>query len=192
MRRILIPSSIAAAMFVATPVLAHNETISLSSSFLSGLLHPLTGFDHLLAMIAFGIWFSLQNSKQSYSLPTTLLVMLIAGFGLGVTGLNLPMIEGGILSSLLVIGLLVATATKLKAQIALPLTGAFALFHGFAHGAEIGSSLAGLFMIGFVLSCAVTVMISSKASLKLQAKMPLVNKFIGLLIAMTGLSLVAG
>ncbi len=191
MRRILIPSSMAAAMFVATPALAHNETVSLSSSLLSGLLHPLTGFDHLLAMIAFGIWFSLQNAKQVYSLPSILLVMLVAGFGLGMSGLNLPMVEGGILSSLFVIGLLVATATKLKAQIALPLTGVFALFHGFAHGAEIGSAFAGLFMIGFILSCALTVMISSKLSLNLQAKIPLITKFIGLLIAMTGLSLVA-
>lgn len=190
MRLILASSSLAVTMFTATPALAHTESLNLSSSFFSGLLHPFTGVDHFIAMIAFGIWFSLQDKGNNY-LPGTLLAMLVAGFAIGVAGFSLPFIEGGILCSILVTGLLVASAAKLCASLSYCLIGVFALFHGVAHGAEIGSALAVLFMVGFILTCGLVIAIASKASLWIQTKSPNVIRFIGLIISMTGLSLIA-
>jgi len=191
MRRIFFPSSMIALLFAATPAFAHTETVTLSSSFLSGLLHPLTGFDHLLAMIAFGAWFSLQPKVQHKTLPLTLVTMLLVGFGIGVSGFGLPMVEGGILSSVLILGLLVASTTQLKSILALPLTAVFALLHGFAHGSEIAASIAIVFMIGFVLSCIAVVFATMKLSDLMQEKLPLAVILTGIGISLTGLSWIA-
>lgn len=191
MRRILFSSSMAVMMFAASPAFAHNETVSLSSSLLSGVLHPLTGFDHLLAMLAFGIWFTLQAKEQHKSMPLTFVLMLLAGFVLAISGFVLPAIEGVILSSVLILGLLVATTTRLKSIVALPLTALFAIFHGFAHGAETGSSITALFMLGFICSSTAIIYAAASTCKTIQTKLPVATKFIGLMIAMTGLSLVA-
>lgn len=191
MRRILFSSSMAVMLFAASPAFAHNETVSLSSSLLSGVLHPLTGLDHLLAMFAFGIWFALQAKEQHKSMPLTFILMLLAGFVLATSGFVLPAIEGVILSSVLILGLLVATTARLKSLIALPLTALFAIFHGFAHGAETGSSITALFMLGFICSSIAIIYAAAFACKTIQMKLPAATKFIGLMIAMTGLSLVA-
>ncbi|MGH1462932.1 MAG: HupE/UreJ family protein [Neptuniibacter sp.] len=190
MRRLLLTSTAVATISTALPVFAHTDSISSSSSFLAGLLHPLTGFDHLLAMIAFGIWLTFQGRSQQRTLPLTLIATLLIGFMLGINGISLPVVEGGIVSSVLIIGLLIATKSRLKLAIALPITAMFALFHGFAHGAEAGSAMTVLFATGFLVACTALLLTSFIAGKMIYTQLPAATKLIGLMIAMTGLSLV--
>lgn len=117
---------------------------------LSGLLHPFTGIDHLLAMLAIGIWAALQTRTLKLAIPASFLGALLLGFLMGVAGLNLPMVETGISLSVLLLGVLIATsALKLPTLACLGLAAGFALFHGYAHGAEATGSL-WAFAVGFL------------------------------------------
>jgi urease accessory protein len=108
--------------------------------FTSGLLHPLTGADHLSAMLAVGLWSALIARKAWPDLlwaPLGFAGMLLVGALLGFGGAQLPAVEPMIAASLLVIGLLVFTRTALPGLAAAALVGAFAVFHGVAHGHEL-------------------------------------------------------
>lgn len=115
----------------ATPDHAHTN-------FIAGLLHPLTGMDHLLAMLALGVWSALAL-RRVWLAPAAFVAMLAMGALASRTGLSVPAVEPMIASSLLVLGLLVATRRALPAAAALGLTGFFAFFHGAAHGQELAT-----------------------------------------------------
>lgn len=110
-----------------------------STSLLLGLQHPLTGVDHMLAMLAVGIWSALTHSKlrQVILAPISFFAMLLVGVLLGIAGMRLPGIEPVIMTSLLVLGLLVASCTAMRGWISVLLIGFFALFHGLAHGVAL-------------------------------------------------------
>lgn len=105
-----------------------------------GFLHPLLGIDHLLAMLAVGLWAAQQGSNRLWQLPVAFLGMMILGSTAGTTWL-LPSVETGILSSLLVLGLMLMLAIRLPAMLDLLIVGFFALFHGYAHAAEMPQRL---------------------------------------------------
>jgi len=115
--------------------------------FSAGLAHPFTGLDHLAAMAAVGLWsgLTLQGARR-WAAPASFAALLLCGALMAAAGLQLPVIEPMIAVSLLVIGLLVATARKLPAAVMATLVGAFALFHGAAHGQELvgAAALAGM------------------------------------------------
>ncbi|UHL63550.1 HupE/UreJ family protein [Paralcaligenes sp. KSB-10] len=126
-----------------------------SNMFLSGLIHPLTGFDHLFAMLAVGLWSALahKNLRQAAWTPVSFLCLLLAGAFMGIAGLRLPAVEPIITASVLVLGLLVASRLSLPTWAGAALVGFFAIFHGMAHGSELpesGSALA--FVAGFMLT----------------------------------------
>ena len=104
--------------------------------FIDGFLHPLGGPDHLAAMLAVGCWSAL-TARRLWLGPLSFASMLLAGALIGLAGLDLPAVEPVIAASLLVLGLLVATRSELPALAAAVLVGAFAVFHGMAHGAEL-------------------------------------------------------
>ena len=107
-----------------------------AATFLSGLVHPVSGIDHLLAMVAVGLW-SAMTTRRVWLAPITFAAMLLVGAMLGLSGLELPAVEPMIASSLLVLGLLVATKAQVPAALAAGIVGLFAVFHGVAHGTEL-------------------------------------------------------
>lgn len=121
----------------STGASAHLGTDSgVHHSFLDGLLHPLTGMDHMAAMLAVGLW-SAITARRVWLAPASFAGMLMVGAILGLGGLQLSGVEPMIAASLLVLGLLVATRTQLPGVLAASMVGMFAVFHGIAHGTEL-------------------------------------------------------
>jgi len=121
---------------------------------MAGFLHPLTGADHLAAMVAVGFWSALAARRAWPDLlwaPLAFAGMLLAGWLMGLAGLQLPAVEPMIAASLLVLGLLVLTQRRLPPLAAAALVGVFAVFHGIAHGQELaGESGAALTLAGML------------------------------------------
>ncbi|MES2878077.1 MAG: HupE/UreJ family protein [Pseudomonadota bacterium] len=146
-----------AACALSTGARAHIGTeigLHFEIGLLDGLLHPLTGLDHLAAMLAVGLWSAL-TARRLWTAPLAFAAMLLAGALLGLSGVELPAVEPMIAASLLVLGLLVASRTRLPAGLAAALVGGFAVFHGVAHGTELAGAswapLAGLLITTVML-----------------------------------------
>src|SRR5438552_13637461 len=107
-----------------------------SSGFLRGFSHPLTGLDHIVAMVAVGLWAAQRGGRSIWLVPVTFVIVMALGGVLGAAGIALPWVERGIIASVLVLGVLIAAAVRLPLAAATLLVGLFALFHGHAHGAE--------------------------------------------------------
>ena len=122
-------------------------------AFFAGLLHPLTGLDHLAAMLALGVWSALAL-KRVWMAPLAFVAMLAVGALVGMAGFAVPAVEPMIASSLLVLGLLVALRRALPLAAALALTGFFAFFHGAAHGQELAAMSAAPALAGMLLATA--------------------------------------
>jgi len=137
---------------VALPALAHVQG-GQAAGFLTGLAHPASGLDHVLAMIAVGLWGAQLGAPALWLLPVTFpLVMAFGGF-LGLLGIALPGVEVGIALSALALGLAVATSWRPPLAVAALLVAAFAVFHGHAHGTELPAGQSGLtYSIGFVVA----------------------------------------
>ncbi|HEU5208735.1 MAG TPA: HupE/UreJ family protein [Longimicrobiales bacterium] len=122
---------------------------------LHGFMHPLHGMDHLLAMVAVGLWAAQRNGRSVWALPVAFVGFMAVGFVLGAGGIAMPAVELGIAASVLVLGIAVALAVRVPTIGAVALVALFALFHGHAHGAELSAGMiAGLFGAGFAASTA--------------------------------------
>ncbi len=153
MNKLLSFTTLTALTLVAGPVLAHSGHHD--SGLGAGLAHPFTGIDHLLAMLAVG-FVAFSHGRKGLALPMAFLAFMLVGAGLGFVGVTLPAVETGIAASVLVLGLMLTFTRQVPWFAGALLTSAFAVFHGFAHAAEMteGSS-AGLYMLGFILGTAV-------------------------------------
>lgn len=138
---------------LATPALAHLPPGEYGS-LAAGFSHPLFGLDHILAMVAVGLWASLLGGRALWAVPAAFVATMLMGFALALMGAPLPMVEPVILASTVVLGLVVAAALRLDLGLCMALVGAFALFHGYAHGAELGEAGALRFGAGFALATA--------------------------------------
>ncbi|GAA2838105.1 urease accessory protein [Aminobacter aminovorans] len=123
-------------------------------SLLAGVSHPLFGMDHILAMVAVGLWAALLGGRALWLVPAAFVGTMALGFGAAIAGAPLPFVEPFILASVVVIGLLAAIALKVPTWAGMLMVGVFACFHGHAHGGELGSAGALSFGIGFALSTA--------------------------------------
>lgn len=142
-----------AAAFVAAPAMAH--TGHGLDGLGAGFAHPFHGVDHLLAMIAVGAWAAQQGGRAVWALPAAFVCVMALGGVLGFAGYTLPGTESVIVASVLVLGAVVAAAAKLPLAVAAPAVGAFALFHGLAHGAELPEAAnAPAYAAGFVAATA--------------------------------------
>jgi urease accessory protein len=120
---------------------------------LHGVLHPFTGLDHLCAMIAVGIWAAQTGGRTTWILPVTFVSIMALGGILGLSGASLPYFEGGIVASLLILGVLIAAAIRLPLYLGMSLVAGFALFHGYAHGIEMPRDASSLnYALGFMFS----------------------------------------
>jgi urease accessory protein len=131
---------------------AHSGT-GLAGGFLAGFAHPLTGADHLLAMVSVGLWGSFLGRPLVHVLPVAFPAMMVTGAMLGMYGAALPSVEGGIALSVLVLGLCIAGAWRAPAWVAIAIVAFFALFHGYAHGRELPAAADPVgYSSGFVLA----------------------------------------
>jgi urease accessory protein len=134
----------------STAALAHVGDHS-HMGFTEGLLHPFTGVDHVLAMVAVGLWASQLGGRALWLLPLTFPAVMAAGAALGMSGVALPWVEIGIAGSVMVLGAVVALALRPSLAISIPLIGAFALLHGYSHGVELPVGISALgYGAGFV------------------------------------------
>ncbi len=139
-----------------TPAVQAHALMSEATSWFAGFAHPLLGSDHLLAMLAVGLWAAQQGGSRLWQLPIAFLSMMLLGAMLGQAGLSLPLVEAGIASSLLVLGLMLTFAIRLSIVPSMLIVGLFAVFHGYAHGAEMPLTLAVIdYALGFMLATAV-------------------------------------
>jgi urease accessory protein len=144
--------AIATWLLLGTSLWAHEDA-GMAGGFISGLTHPLFGFDHVVAMIAVGLWGAFLGSPALWVLPVVFPVVMAFGGALGVLGVEVPLVETGIAASAVVLGLMVALALRPKIAIAAVIVGAFAIFHGHAHGTELPEAASPLaYSIGFVIS----------------------------------------
>ena len=145
---------LALAGVLVLPGLASAHIIPGSSHDLQhGFAHPFTGLDHLMAMLAVGLWAAQHRGRALWLIPLTFVSVMALGGVLGIAGASLPGVEFGIALSVLVLGALIATATCFKPSWSMLVAGMFALCHGFAHGREMPASTGALsFSLGFILS----------------------------------------
>ena len=120
-----------------TPALAFAHPGHGDNGLMAGISHPIGGLDHLLAMLAVGLWAAQQQGAARWMLPCTFVGTMLLGGMLGFEGLNLPALESGIAASVLALGLAVALAVRPPLALAMATTAVFALFHGVAHGLEL-------------------------------------------------------
>ncbi|MEC3861010.1 HupE/UreJ family protein [Mesobacterium sp. TK19101] len=140
-------------VLTAGPALAHVDPAT-HGSLAAGMTHPLMGADHLAAMVCVGLWAAVMGGRSMLALPAAFVAAMAVGFGLALFGSALPLVEPAILASIMALGVLVALSVRLSAVAGAALVAGFGLFHGFAHGAELGGAGALGFLGGFVAATA--------------------------------------
>jgi urease accessory protein len=141
------------ALCLAPSAAVAHVGIGSTSGFAHGLMHPLSGLDHQLAMILVGLFAYQLGGRALWLVPLTFVsVMAIGGF-LGVMGVPIPFVEVGIALSVVVLGAIVAIGVRAPLAIAMGAVGLFAIFHGHAHGSEMSLDASGLeYGVGFMLA----------------------------------------
>ncbi len=152
------PMKLARLIALAAPCLfagtasAHTGSDALGG-FAGGLTHPLLGLDHLLAMIAVGLWAAQQGGRALWAVPAAFVAAMGLGGALAWTGGELPQIEAAIALSVLALGLLIATRRRWAVPAGMAVAAVFALFHGYAHGLEMPQAASPVsYALGFVLA----------------------------------------
>ena len=140
-------------VLVSSPAFAHLNPAD-HGSFASGFSHPLFGLDHVLVMVAVGLWAFQNGGRSVWLIPSAFVATMLAGFGLSMAGVPLPFVEPAIMASVVALGLLVAMAVRLPVVPSAAIVSVFALFHGHAHGAEIGAAGELSFATGFAIATA--------------------------------------
>jgi urease accessory protein len=172
----------------ATPAFAHPGHGA--ASFAAGVAHPLTGLDHMAVMVTVGLWAALKGQRALWVWPATFVGVMLVGGALGMAHVPLPMVEPGILASVVVLGLMVALAVEVPVAAGAALIGVFALLHGHAHGTEVAENLGGIeYMAGFALATAM--LHAAGLGLGLMTRRPVV-RIAGAACALLGLALVLG
>lgn len=139
-------------LLTSTPAVAHTGT-GLAGGFASGFAHPLTGPDHLLAMVSVGLWGAFLGRPLIYALPVIFPGVMVLGAALGMFAVPLPTVEIGVALSVLVLGFCIALSLRAPVWLASAMVAVFGIFHGYAHGRELPSAAdpAG-YSVGFVLA----------------------------------------
>jgi len=157
------------------------------AGFITGLAHPFMGLDHLLAMLAVGIWAAQTGGSAVWRLPLSFVVMMAVAALISANGFSLPALEPFIAGSVVLLGLMVVFAIRLPINFSMLLVGLFAVFHGYAHGLEMPqASSAILYGSGFVL--ATTLLHLTGIGLgKIANRKHLLSRLSGSIIAIAGL-----
>jgi urease accessory protein len=192
MIRILALATVAFAATTA-PAFAHLNPAE-HGSFMAGFSHPLFGLDHILVMVAVGLWAAQIGGRALWRVPLAFVATMAVGFGLAVAGIDLPFVEPAILASVVALGLLLAMAVRLDTAMSMAIVAVFALFHGHAHGGELGAAGALPFGVGFVIATALlhAAGIGLGLGIARLSGSGIVARIIGGLTALAGLALAFG
>lgn len=124
-------------------------------SFVHGFIHPIGGLDHMLAMVAVGLFAAHLGGRALWAAPAAFVTLMAFGGALGMNGVDLPFVEAGVALSVVAFGVILATGVALPAGLAAGLVGFFAIFHGHAHGAEMPADASGAaYAAGFMAATA--------------------------------------
>jgi urease accessory protein len=146
---------IAGAIAMAPTAAFAHVGVGDTGGFFHGFAHPITGLDHVLAMVMVGILAFQMGGRALWLVPTTFVVAMTLGGALGVAGVNVPFVELGIALSIIVLGAVVALGIQAPTAAAMALVGFFAIFHGHAHGSEMPETAAGIaYGVGFMIATA--------------------------------------
>jgi urease accessory protein len=171
----------------------HGATVG----FVQGFVHPVSGLDHVLAMVAVGLFAANLGGRALWAVPLSFVSVMALGGALGAAGIAVPFVEAGVAISVIVLGLAVAVQWKWPVTAAMGLVGIFAIFHGHAHGAEMPVDASGLeYGLGFMLATAVLHGIGIGFGLGIarfgRAHSPRVTQFGGAVLAVAGLGILTG
>jgi urease accessory protein len=181
------------ALTAAGAVSAHVGHEASTGGMLAGLLHPMTGLDHLLALSAIGLWSARQARPLGRAVPGLAALGMLLGAGLAWGGLSLPGVETGISLSVLLAGVLLAGLVRMPAGISAMLVVAFLVCHGQAHAAEmpVGASLMA-YLAGFLLTTLCIGQLGRSVGQVLLHRVPHLDRVVGGLVALAGGLLVIG
>ncbi|MHC5231279.1 HupE/UreJ family protein [Brucella sp. LJL56] len=152
MKKTTVLAAVAMAL-TASPAFAHLNPAE-HGSFAAGFTHPLSGTDHILAMVAVGLWAAMLGGRALFVVPAAFVGVMLLGFVAALLGMPLPFVEPVILASVVVLGLLVALALPVSPVVGAIIAGFFAFFHGHAHGGEIGGAAFLSYAAGFAFATA--------------------------------------
>jgi urease accessory protein len=193
-RRSLSVALLLSLMVVGAGQVQAHTTEGITGGFISGILHPVLGLDHLIAMLAVGLWGAFLGMPAIWLLPVIFPAIMAIGGALGIAGVPLPAVEVLIASSAVVLGTCVALALRAPLWIAGLLVGAFAIFHGHAHGTELPAAAHPLaYAIGFVVATGTLHLIG--VGFGLLTRYPWGETFVragGVVIALVGAAFAAG
>ena len=170
MKRAAVTTFVIFLVFAPAAALAHPEHDG-AGGLAHGLFHPLTGIDHVLAMIAVGVLAAQYGGRALWLVPMSFLVAMAAAGAIGMAGIPVQIVEAGIGLSVVVLGLMIAFQIKSPTSVAMLVVGFFALFHGYAHGSEMPDGLAGLsFAAGLLVATALLLSAGAGLGLILQRR----------------------
>lgn len=178
-------------LFFLPGIAVAHTGVGETTGFMHGFSHPIGGVDHLLAMVAVGLWAAQIGGRALWVVPCTFVVVMVVGGVLGVAGVPVPFIEQGILLSLLILGVLIAGAFRLPLVYSISIVALFAIFHGQAHGAEMpASTAAASYTLGFALATAILHLIGiGLGALMSMLNQHAVSRYVGGAIALSGVYL---
>jgi urease accessory protein len=140
-------------LFMFSGIASAHETAGIAGGFYSGFMHPVLGWDHVIAMVAVGLWGAFLGNPAIWILPVVFPLVMAFGGALGVLGVPVPAVETGIAISAIVLGAMVAFAVRPPIWVAAVIVGVFAIFHGHAHGTELPGAVNPLaYSLGFVIA----------------------------------------
>jgi urease accessory protein len=187
-----------ALLLIAAPTAAlahtgHGDT----AGILSGFMHPIGGLDHVLAMVAVGVFAFVLGGRALWLVPLSFVAMMAVGFLLGIAQIEVPFVEFGIALSSVVIGGAAALGRPMPVAAAMALVGVFAIFHGHAHGAEMPLDASGSeYAVGFLQATALLHVVGIAAAMgvaKLVGKYgKAVAQVAGGVFALGGIGVLAG
>ena len=176
---------------LAGPALAHTGAGAVHG-FGAGLMHPLFGIDHVLAMVAVGLWAGLTGGRARFAYPLAFVGMMVLAGLWGMSGSSLPGVEIGIAVSVVVLGLAIALRATPPLAAGAAACAIFAIFHGHAHGAELPQGASGLgYALGFVLATAALHGAGLGLAGLLAARAPLLARVAGGGLALAGVAILA-
>lgn len=178
-------------LFLLPGIAFAHTGVGETTGFMHGFSHPIGGADHMLAMIAVGLWAAQIGGRALWVVPGTFVGVMVLGGIFGFTGVPVPFVEEGILVSILILGILIAGAFKVPLIYSSLIVGLFAIFHGHAHGAEMPESIsAASYAVGFALATAMLHLAGIGLGVLMQkANLQSVSRFAGSAIALSGIYL---
>jgi urease accessory protein len=162
------------------------------SGLAAGLMHPFTGMDHLLAIVAVGLWAARGGNRKVWLLPATFMTTLVLGAVIAMQWPSLPMVETGIAVSVLALGLLVSLSMQLPAMPSVAIIALFGLLHGYAHGLELPESAApAAYALGFLAATASLHLGGIAVGIASRHRYARLSRILGSVIAISGAFLLA-